>query len=172
MKKNKIKVTPKVKFELVYIPEMFFSTNLELIDEKNNIFSYTEDAGRTMHHIGGALAMATKLDFGSVIHNVVLHDSGFNKLPNYVQEYMMQHEIGHIVNGDLEKVPNAKSAQLILIGRSFGILPAMEVAADKYAASMVGIKQTRAAMMFLVRRTDLPLISKIEFLRRYIKVAK
>ena len=84
----------------------------------------------------------------------------------------MQHEIGHIVNGDLEKVPNAKSAQLILIGRSFGILPAMEVAADKYAASMVGIKQTRAAMMFLVRRTDLPLISKIEFLRRYIKVAK
>lgn len=123
---------------------------------------------RFMFLRGLALASAVKVSFGDgTQNNLIVTDKYFWNLPGEVKRYLLLHEAGHVLNGDLEK----KSSTIKTYARSLGYLPEMEVKADRHAASVMGVHAVQQAILYLVHRTNLPLTSKVEFMRRYYKLA-
>lgn len=107
------------------------------------------------------------LDNGETLLTM-FHDDGFTKLPHDVQEFLTYHEVGHVLNNHLNM--SAKEAKAVMLKRSFGILPKMEVEADCYAASVLGLVSVKSSLLFLMQRTNLPLISKFELFKRWCNV--
>lgn len=78
-----------------------------------------------------------------------------NRLPKWVNEAVLLHEVGHIVNGDLEKKHHAEKMHgNILIDID------AEIAADSYAASVVGKKQFVKALVVLFQTMSEMLATK------------
>lgn len=78
---------------------------------------------------------------------------------------MILHEIGHTKDCN-QFDADKEEAEWIMIKRSLEFLPKSEIAADSYAASLIGIDNAIKSLVWLVRNTDLSTISKIEMLRR------
>ena len=175
--KEKIKVYEKQSlakqirdaYEAAKTPLTFEPEHLVHIGE--NIYGYTnlEKASEYLHAKGICLAavVSAKTMFGETLQIVMCNNIAF-ELPEYVQEFLIQHEIGHAVNGDLNMTP-LESCKL-MIKRTLGFLPEMELKADAYAAKVNGIESTKNAIKFLILDTNLPFISKLELIRRYKKV--
>ena len=152
-----------------------FKFSLDLFFEKNltNIYGdiyYHEPASDNyLHSRGMILAAAVAMDFNGIRKNVILHDSAFDKVPNYVKKFFVAHEAGHAINGDLDNIDDALAKKLVL-QRALGILPKMEIKADRYAASIVGKDIAKKSFMFMIKNTNLPLNSKLELLKRYFLI--
>ena len=144
----------------------------ELVQIVDNVYGYTNTEKSTTFLYGKGIILAAITPardiFGNVFH-VVLTDTAFEKLPDFVQQFLIQHEIGHALNGDLEGMTTKKS-HMLLIERALGFIPEMEIKADAYAAKINGIEETKKAIKFLICNTNVPLITKIELLKRYKRV--
>lgn len=147
--------------------DLFFDHNLTNIER--NIYYHEPASDSYLHSRGMALAAAVALDFNGVIKYAVLHDSAFDKLPDYVKKFFVTHELGHAINGDLDKIDDALAKKLI-IQRTLGILPKIEILADRYAASVVGKDIAKKSLMFMIRNTNLPWNSKLELMKRYFMI--
>ena len=140
------------------------------VDASKNIYKYQITADEFMHSRGFLLAAAVKVYLkNGMICTLVVHDSLFEKLPNNVQYFLMYHEIGHCINGDLDSLTELDS-KIFLIKRALGILPKIEINADKYAASIIGANKMKEAIMFMIKKTNIPLTSKFELFKRYIRL--
>ena len=166
---RKIKVIEKYNYDLTgYGSIEFFDTNnFEMIPDVNRIYSYNLTSDEFLHTRGAALTAVIKVDLpnGSQCH-LVLHDSGFKKLPENVQNFLMLHEVGHALKGHIDDM-DAQEAKKIMIKRAFGMIQQMEVEADAYAALVIGVDEAKEAIRFLIKNTNLPFNSKIELKRRY-----
>ena len=152
---------------------IFTYNKLKPVKNHDNIFYYEDALDNYMHAnlIAGLAAVKVKFltsDGNFTYCDTILHDSSYDEFPKFVKRFLMEHEIGHSKNKDLDM--DAKTSRMILIKRSFGILPNIEIEADAYAASIVGASNAKKALLFLRKRTDLPLTSKIELMRRYWKI--
>lgn len=167
--KNKINVINKKEMKISFInaPQLFYSD--KLVQVNDDVYLYTEPMDEYLHNRGIVLCAAVKINFGDAIYDVIVFDSALLKLPPYVQDMFIGHEVGHFVNNDISDLSEADARKLI-IKRTFGIIPTMEFNADKYAASLIGVSSAKSALMFMVKNTNLPLNSKIELLRRYCKI--
>lgn len=175
--KRKVKMKPRTN-EIIFAKNnlftFFYQENMEEIDD--GIFIYKSPVDDYMHPMGIVGAAATKIKFKTItgkeiVCNTIVHDSAFEKLPKYVQRFLVSHEIGHIVNGDIDNLTEKESTNLI-IKRVLGILPTMEICADSYAASIIGTGNAKESLKWLIRNTDLPIISKIELFRRCRRLSK
>lgn len=165
---SKIKVMEKRNFNVSgYGSIEFFDTNnFEIIPNVDRVYSYNLASDEFLHTRGAVLTAVIKVDLfnGSQCY-LVLHDSGFDKLPENVKQFLIAHEVGHALNGHIDNLDEKESKKIIL-KRSFGIIHNIEFEADGYAASVIGINETKEALKFLAKNTNLPLMSKIELLRR------
>ncbi len=138
----------------------------------NNIYNYEVAADDYLHNKG--IVLASIVTASNIFRSfyVILHDSNVNKLPEFVIEFLLQHEIGHAMNGDLEKVRTDIDSTKLVLKRALGLLPQMEILADAYAASINGTENTKRAIRFLIHNTNLPFNSKFELFRRYRRLCK
>lgn len=167
---KKIKVCNKKEFS--FDGWKFNSFNLfyehHLVKIAGNVYYNEPTSDDYMHSRGIVLAAAVALNFNGVKKYAVLHDSYFDNLPEYVKRFFIAHEVGHAANGDLE-ITESESIKNV-IKRVIGILPKMEVEADRYAASIIGKDVVKKAIKFMVMKTNLPLNSKIELVKRYFLI--
>ena len=179
--KEKVKVYEK-KSIIQQIKEGYKNANVQLIFEPehlvyidDNIYGYTniEKASEYLHGKGIFLAAVVTAQtlFGNNYH-VVLCDEATFELPKFVQEFLIQHEVGHAVNGDLEQVKTSIKSYELILKRALGFLPEMEIKADAFAVKINGIEDTKKAIKFLIHETNLPFNSKLELVRRYKKVCR
>lgn len=151
------------------VPEVFQVKHFIPVNNCRDTYKYAIPTDTALHSHGAVLAAASIVTLSNgATCNLIMHDTGFLKLPVYVQKFLNFHEIGHIVHGDLSMT--AEQSKKIILQRSFGILPKIETNADKYAASVLGTMVVKKSLLFLVKHTNLPLISKLEMLRRYWKL--
>lgn len=138
-------------------------------EEENNICIYGETCDDYIHSCGIIYCMCGKeqLDNGDIVELITV-DSLFMKLPEKVQNFMIYHEVGHIKFGHTEL--SVVKVALINICRRLGFLPKMEVEADCYAASMVGIEDAKLGLKFLMGDKTLSLIGRIEAFKRLLRV--
>ena len=166
MRNEKINVMPSEKEERSYI--LFaHKEDLKLIDKENEIYMLKERKDAYVHTCGCAIAMAINFSFDGIIYKAIVCDSSFDRLPKYVQKFIVLHEIGHHVNGDGNL--SEKEKLRALAGRTIGILPKMKVNADKYAYSVMGEK-AKSALKFLLCRTNVKFIAKTELMKRIMKI--
>lgn len=149
--------------------DMFFESNIRKIEGSENVYYHEPASDTYLHSRGIVLAAAVAMDFNGIRKHVILHDSAFDKVPNYVKKFFVAHEAGHAINGDLDNIDEDLAKKLIL-QRAFGILPKMEIEADRYAASIMGKDIAKKSLMFMIRNTNLPWISKLEMIKRYFLI--
>lgn len=148
----------------------FYKENFLPIETFENTYFYAK-SNRYLYLHGLVLAAAVKVKFvDGTTSNLIAVDENFDKLPKHVKKFILLHELGHIKHNDLDKDPKDIKKKTRL--RFFGVIPEMELEADKYATSIMGIKEVKAAMSFLAENTNLPITSKIEFIRRYYNLTK
>lgn len=176
----KIKIMPKIKIKdqlnlLITPPYLFYFEKMNTMPEEG-VFYYTDDTDEFMHKRGLICACATIINFNMEDGSTrscptILHDSGFNLLPDNVKNFLVHHEIGHIKNSDLNNI-NQKQYASIMLKRSLGFTNTIEIKADAYAASVIGKANALNALAFLIRETNLPLFLKIEVRKRYNALKK
>lgn len=96
-----------------------------------------------------AVAFFTSFDYDTLI----VVDNYFEIIPEYIQNFYIQHEIGHIMNGDLDK--SIEELAKINKERQKGIIPQMELDADYYAAQQVGFEDAINALQYIIDNTDI-----------------
>lgn len=167
MKKQK-KINITIPKETCFFISVDTNKELELIDKENQIYMYKLRNDAFVHSCGCSIAMAYLLQgIDGTTYRTIMCDSNFDKLPGYVQKFIILHEIGHFVNGD-ENIP-VKKRLLALATRPFGILPKTELNADKYAYSKINDK-AKSALKFMLCKTDLRFLTKVELVKRIIKI--
>lgn len=70
-------------------------------------------------------------------------DDEYKKLPPQVKKFFILHEVGHILNGDLDKESNMN-----ILGFPKRDMN-QEYLADEYAASIIGIKKAIKCLTFI-----------------------
>lgn len=150
---------------------LFDANKLFLINGTTNVYLNDEVSDKFLHSMGMSCAALSKVAFNDSFINVVSVDSFFMQLPKVVQTFFIYHEVGHAINNDLENTDNEMSQKLIIM-RSHGKLPLMEVKADMYAASVIGFENAKKALAFLVCRVKAPKHIKKEFIKRYSYLRK
>lgn len=162
---------------LIQMPLFITLNELKKVNGHEEVYYCEKEKGSHLRSTGAALAMVQNVKFTNFSlmggHQtfdapVIMHDEAFELLPKFVQKFLLYHEIGHVVNDDIN-ISEEESKRLI-VKRAFGVLPKMEVKADAYAASVVGVDSARKALQFLIDKTDIPMISKIECRRRIRKI--
>ena len=163
------KIINKEALEYRSVPtfvEMFVpGYKMEQIEE--NLLLVKEPCGPFVHKNFGAVCMLTPDATGKL--GMIIKDQFFDELPKFVQDFMIQHEIGHFKNkhhlrGDKNKIPN--------IIRTFGMTNKMEIKADEYAVRKVGREKSIAALQWMCKNTDLPFLSKWEMRQRISHLKK
>lgn len=147
-------------------PSLFFAD--KMIEMEEGIYLYNEPMDYFLHSKNIILCASTIVDFGDFKRNVIVYDTAFNELPKYVRDTCIYHEIGRIKNNDHNL--NAKECRKLVIKRMIGILPKMEINADKYAASVLGTFKVKNALSFMINKTNIPLTTRVELARRYHKL--
>lgn len=145
---------------------LFFADKMTEIEDA--IYIYNEPSDDFLHSKNIILCGTTVVDFGDFKRNVIVYDSSFYKLPKFVKEAFIQHEVGRIKNND--HILSEKEANKLIIKRLLGILPKMEINADKYAASVIGVDKVKNALSFMINKTNIPFNVRVEFARRYHKL--
>lgn len=146
--------------------EMFVpGYDMEQVEE--NLFIVKKPCGPFVHKNLGAVMMLALDATGK--NGIIIKDQFFDQLPRFVQEFMINHEIGHFKNGhhlrgNKNKIPN--------IIRTFGVTNVLEIKADAYAAMKIGRNKCIAALEWLCENTDLPMSSKWEMRQRISHLKK
>ena len=101
---------------------------------------------------------------------LILYDSHFLNFEDNVQDFFIEHEVGHIKHGDLNGLER-EDAYKLLLKRCCGIIPKLELKADVYAASVVGRNVAKKALLQMAKCKFLPLITKRELFLRWIYIS-
>ena len=140
-------------------------------DDKNIVAIHTEPCDEYMHSNGMLLAAANAIDLNNPddIRNagVIIYDSYLLKLDKDIQDFFINHEIGHIMNGDM-KVASAKKSEMLLFLRRHGLIPIMEFKADAFAAAIVGKNVAKKSFMHLLRLKSLSFVCKRDIFIRLL----
>lgn len=145
--------------------ELFYYDKFIKCDELEDTYFYDADASKFMHASGMIGGAVIRINYRGKLVNLIIHDKGFEDCPPFVKLFILCHELGHIVYGHLNK---DKSKKALL--RIADLFPDIEAEADSYAVSRLGKEETKKAIMFLIKETDMPISAKYEFTRRYHKI--
>lgn len=148
---------------------LFYTDKMYLLENETNICVYNDTCDDYMKSLKLLFCAVATVNVNDNIFSVIIGDSNFERLDNRVQSFLFNHEIGHIKLNHLNNLVEQDSKRLAII-RSLGILPKMELEADCYAASVVGISDAKYSLLWLVKNKNLPFMSRLEALKRYIKV--
>ena len=99
---------------------------------------------------------------------MIIRDSNFDSLTDICKDFIVHHELGHIYNKDTSMVPY--KSKLIMIKRALGFTPKMEFKADNFAACVLGKYNCIYALFELLRNKKVCIISKIEIIKRIIRI--
>ena len=121
------------------------------------------------HLSGKFLAMAKKQAFNGY---VIVFDDLAEDCPKYVQKFLENHEIGHIMAGHLDNIGKQGVGTYInrLLGK--GKEARMEYEADAYSAKVIGTYWTIASLMYLKRHFKLGIFGGLELQRRINYIRK
>ena len=102
-----------------------------------------------LHRQGMILSEASKLltSEGELV-TVIIVDDYFMSAPQYVQDVLVFHELGHIENGDLDNISPTNTLKRWLL-MNVGIVQKIELEADKFAAKRVGKEETLKALSWM-----------------------
>lgn len=89
---------------------------------------------------------------GTFIGNVPHIIKGYNCLPEYVNEFLFQHEVGHIMDDSLDW-DNLDGYKAVLAHFSTNVAQ-MEVDADEYAVDVLGPQHCIDALFYLYKLTS------------------
>lgn len=126
------------------------------------VLTYDKNIGENIH-VSGAGKML--MHDGSIVYCVVV-DTNFMLLPKEEQLVMFYHELGHIVNGHLDKpfkMTINKIARLLGLGT-------MEFEADKYAARKTSIDKVIVTLKHVAN--TIPFISQKDVQSRIKRLRK
>ena len=170
--KEKIKITKQVR--KAYYKNLVATNKATItgtvfdqveLNNGNTIFVAQNSTDNFLHSVTAApFAAAIKIQLlaGNIVP-AIIYDNYFETAPEEVQQFITQHEIGHIVNKDLE---NPKKCFRTFVKRSFGLLTDFEHKADTYAATMLGLDKYIRALSWMKNNTDLPFLCKLEISNR------
>ena len=144
---------------------LFLSTEDRFVNGREDIIYHIDAEDSVMKSCGIMFCGVFPMLVNGNKCNVILHDSAFEKMPENVQRMFVEHEIGHIMNGDTENISLATSLKYLAM-RMIGIIPNIELKADEYAAKQIGYAETINAFSYVIKHVNLPLISKLEVIRR------
>lgn len=122
-----IKHEVKKGFSKSKFQERGFLLPSEMIEVKGHSICTVKDT-LAMQSIGGVVASAVRYGFGKV----VLIDDTFDELPENTREFVLLHEVCHLLNGHDEDL-----IERIKCIRKGEVYP-NEIEADKYAADILG----------------------------------
>lgn len=88
----------------------------------------------------------------------IVHDTYFTEIPEMVKKFLIAHEIGHIVNGDLER--GEKEIKKFNNERYSKKGSELEFKADEYAAKIIGHKNVLKCLKFLKKNTSFLVMSR------------
>lgn len=148
---------------------LFYTNKMYLLENETNICAYNDTCDDYMKSLNLLFCAVAIVNVNDIIYNVIIGDSNFERLDNKVQSFLFNHELGHIKHNHLDGLTEKDSKRLIL-KRSLGILPKMEVEADCYAASVIGISNAKYSLKWLFKNKNLPFITRYEALKRYLRV--
>jgi hypothetical protein len=137
-----------------------------LQNDNIDVYMYTEPCDRSMHQQYIYLSAVHNIISNKSYSGLITFDSYLLSFEKYVQDFLIFHEVGHITLGHAKNISKAKS-KLIVFLRACGICPKMEFDADVYAASIVGKKDAKSALIQLIK-SRLYMINKVEILLRWI----
>ena len=105
---------------------------------------------------------------------VILCDDIHDEAPDNVKGFLELHEIGHVVNGDLERLASQKSQGIINLTRflPWSETKKAEYRADAYAVSKIGKKEVLYGLEYLYRMVEFPLLTKLELRSRINRIIK
>lgn len=145
----------------------FFAGKVTEMDD--GLYLVDKPCGPFVHKSGGVIAcvaIATDMKTG-----LIVKDQFFNRVPNFVQRFVLYHEIGHYKNGDI-RIENKKNMKRKNALRSLGISNDMEFKADAFAAKHLGKNTCIKALAWMMKETDLGLASKIDMKQRISRLMK
>ena len=146
--------------------EIFVGSVTKMDDD---LYLVDKPCGPFVHKSGGAIAV---VDLGKDMKTgLIIKDQFFDKVPKFVQRFIVYHEMGHFKNGDVS-AGNKKNLKIKNALRSFGISNDMEFNADAFAANHLGKRTCVNALIWLMRETDLGFVSKIDMKQRISKLMK
>ena len=148
---------------------MFYYENFGKLND--NIYYYQKPEDNYLHLQGAQLCCVTRIMYQDNLVYLIVHDSNFEKLPDEVQTFFILHELGHIANNDFNNLSQEKIIR-DNIKRMFGYLPKHEIKADLFAVSVMGVTEVKEVIKFLLTKTDLALLNKFDFIKRYIRIKK
>ena len=135
------------------------------------IYIYDEPYDEFLRAGGSMLAVATKLNVNGENRHLIVFDSSLEKLPEDVRNFNLMHELGHLLYEHLDS-HSVKEIRKINFKRSLGIFPKIEVEADAFAGSVLGVCNAKQSLMFMIKNTNMPIITKLELAKRYFKLGK
>ena len=96
--------------------------------------------------------MLTGAANGSFVNNVPHIIKGYNCLPEYVNQFLFQHEVGHIMDDsiDWDNMTGCKGMQIHLSGG----VNEIEETADEYAVDVLGPQHCIDALFYLYKLTS------------------
>lgn len=104
------------------------------------------------------------------IDGIIINDNSYEKFSEGAKKFFLYHEIGHIKNGDLDKIgiDFYRTAKRLL---RVTVEP-IELKADEYAVSKVGKDIAISALEEVIARTDLSVFSKLECAKRIAHIKR
>lgn len=100
--------------------KIFFAYNHEFVEHNNALFCVSlKDSNHKNHYY-------------------IIADDNFRRVSNASKRFLVFHELGHIINGDLEEKNFLKCTIYSLIRRIFGLSNKIEYKADVHAVRYVG----------------------------------
>lgn len=128
-----------------------------------------EVASNKMIHCAGFAFSAATMNVNKTAYMVIVDDL-FKNSPNYVQEFMRNHEIGHIKLSHLDNsVNNIQNKIKRLLGIS--TISQNEYEADAYSAARVGYDNAIKALTYLLDNYSFGFLSNREMKNR-LKILK
>lgn len=141
-------------------------STIQNIDDLN---VYVVHEGSYLHHYNTLIAGFVTLEDSKI--NAVIVDQIFDDAPAYVQKFFLYHEVGHYKNNDIEtNMMKMKNRNKRLLGISRYIQS--ENYADEYAAKNIGYSWSYESLSWVLNNVKLPLLSKIELIRRRNRLKK
>lgn len=119
---------------------------------------------------GARVAYTAKTIYGETI---ILTDNDFDTYPKDVRKFILYHEIGHQINGDLDRP--VEELQKVLRNRNRRKVSEMELKADEYALSKTDLETALKVMDHLIDLTKRLGLSSVEIKQRrkhLIKISK
>ncbi|MDD3121903.1 MAG: hypothetical protein PHC62_00140 [Candidatus Izemoplasmatales bacterium] len=149
---------------LLMVSDMKLEDIIDITDLNGMNVNIVEDTS-TLRRKGLCLIAVFRNEHGEYY---IVIDEYFKRLPKYVQQFFMYHEIAHIIYGDLEDKKTAikERRKRTLTGKSNN-----ELRADEYAASMIGFDKAIKSLWVMAKLSS-PLVINHKEINRRIKALK